>query len=180
MNTTHQLPKVTLDHNCLIHIKQNTSIGVHIRSLINRQDYEFHVVNVGASEMCANLEYASNYEAFEKFLNKIDLANHLRLSPMFIWDFSYWDNCIDADDSMVKLSEDIAHILFNEPHQSNSHRVSEKKLRNRLCDIHTMWCHIHYRNNVFLTTDKNFMKVSKKNRLINIGANSILHPYDLL
>jgi hypothetical protein len=179
MSITNQAIRITLDHNCLIHISQNTNIGTHIRTLLNQPDYAFSIVNVGASERCINQDYSNNYESFQKFLNSIGLEGLPRLDPMFIWDFSYWDHCIFVDDLMVKLSEDISHILFNKKSKNSTMFISEKKQRNRLCDIQTMWCHIYYNNDIFLTTDNNFMKISKINRLFNIGAKQIIHPYDL-
>ena len=175
----NQTVKITLDHNCLIDLKQSNNIGVHIRTLLTNTNFEFYIVNVGASEMCENREFANNYETFEAFLKSINLAHLPRLDPLFIWDFSYWDHCIYAEEPTVKLSEDISKVLFNTHSQPTSSK-DLKKWRNSLCDIQTMWCHIYYGNDIFLTTDNNFMKISKINKLINIGAKNLCHPLNLL
>lgn len=54
-----------------------------------------------------------------------------------------------------------------------------RKWLNRICDVHGMWCHIYHGNDVFLTTDSNFMKETKRPQLIALGAGSICHPQDL-
>jgi hypothetical protein len=47
------------------------------------------------------------------------------------------------------------------------------KWLNRLCDAHSLWCHIHYKNELFLTSDGNFMKKTKLPRLLALGAGRI-------
>jgi hypothetical protein len=52
----------------------------------------------------------------------------------------------------------------------------EATWRNHKCDVLAMWCHIHYGGDVFVTTDRNFMKASKQQRLEALGAREIQTP----
>ncbi|OOC53597.1 hypothetical protein NOSIN_07095 [Nocardiopsis sinuspersici] len=54
--------------------------------------------------------------------------------------------------------------------------IVERKWRNRRLDVEAMWCHIHYEGDVFVTTDDNFFKETKKPQLLALGARSILTP----
>ena len=49
---------------------------------------------------------------------------------------------------------------------------------NQLCDVHTLWCHIHYGCDVFVTMDRNFYKVTKRQALADLGAKRIIRPVE--
>ena len=51
--------------------------------------------------------------------------------------------------------------------------------RNRLCDVLTMWCHLKYKNDVFLTNDPNFKKQTKLPPLLKLGAGQICAPGEM-
>ncbi len=52
----------------------------------------------------------------------------------------------------------------------------EREWRRDKCDVLSLWCHIWYQGDVFVTADKNFHKATKKPALIKLGAKSILRP----
>ena len=54
-----------------------------------------------------------------------------------------------------------------------------RKWLNKMCDVQSMWCHIHNGNDLFVTTDRNFRKKSKLPKLVKLGAGCIVHPNDL-
>lgn len=176
--------KITLDHNCIIHLENRTDIGRKVEEIVVNQNNQCFVVNIGASEMRQNGIVPEHYERFEELLNFARIAYLPRLDPMGIFDVTFWDRCVFADDEMIKLSDDIEAILF--PNQRTADIAGAaidspegRKWLNRLCDVHTMWCHIKYGNEVFLTTDSNFTKPTKLPRLIALGAGRICHPENL-
>ena len=85
---------------------------------------------------------------------------------------------------MIQLAEEIELALFG---ISKRIDISVEKIDspmgrkwlNRICDIHTMWCHIQNENDIFLTTDRNFKKETKAPKLIALGAGRICHPSEL-
>ena len=176
--------KFTLDHNCIINLENKTEIGSKIREIIFHEGNECFIVNIGASEMRERGVLPDHYEKFEELLKSAQIENLPRLHPMAMFDVTFIDRCILADDEMVKLSTDIEEILF--PNKLNIDitiegidALSRRKWLNRLCDVHTMWCHIYYRNEIFLTTDGNFKKQTKLPKLIDIGARHICHPNEV-
>ncbi|MGY0588423.1 MAG: hypothetical protein ACW7DY_22285 [Paraglaciecola chathamensis] len=176
--------KITLDHNCLINLANNTAVGRQVRKIVDSPETECFVVNIGASEMRERGVLPNHYDLFEKFLTGIGLYDLKRINPLAIIDVTYWDHSVRASDGSIELLNDIELILF--PNILDGNIADEgidskfgRKWLNRICDIHSMWCHINNGNDIFLTADKNFMKKTKLPHLIELGANSIMHPNDV-
>ncbi len=176
--------KITLDHNCIIHLANRTGIGARIRGIVSNEANECFVVNIGASEMREKGVLPDHYEKFEELLGLARIADLPRLNPMMILDVTFWDKCVLADDAMIKLAADLEHVLFGKARKidiaiegldSSAGRI----WLNRLCDVHSMWCHIYSKNDVFLTTDGNFTRETKMPKLIALGAGRICHPHTL-
>ena len=102
---------------------------------------------------------------------------------MLRWDISFWDHAVWFDDAMVKLSHDIETALFGAPLSglppTGLDSPDGKKWLNRTCDATSIWCHIHYKNDIFLTNDGNFMKQTKLPKLLALGAKRICRPGEL-
>lgn len=175
--------KLTLDHNCVIDLVKQTATGAFVRNAAENPAHQCLVVNIGASEMRARGVEAGRYDKFEELLTEAGIPHLSRLDPMGMWDITFWDRCVWADDNTVKLSDEIETILFGAkltgmpPGGIDS--PEGKKWLNRLCDAHSLWCHIHYKNDVFLTSDANFTKETKLPRLLAIGTGRICSPQDL-
>lgn len=52
----------------------------------------------------------------------------------------------------------------------------DRKWKNAKCDVLAIWSHAFRKRQVFVTTDRNFHKTSKKSRLIGLGAGRIETP----
>jgi hypothetical protein len=173
--------KITLDHNCIINLMNPTDIGTRISAILSNKNNKCFVVNIGASEMRKKGVRPDHYEKFEELLELAGIANLPRLNPMMIWDVTFWDRCVWADDGMIKLAADIDNILFGKAQKvdivlEGLDSSAGRKWLNRLCDVHSMWCHIFYKNDVFLTTDVNFLRETKMPKLIALGAGRICPP----
>jgi hypothetical protein len=173
--------KITLDHNCVIHLVNQTTIGNKIRTIIDNKANECFVVNIGASEMLKRGVRPDHYEKFEELLKSAGISYLPRLNPMLILDVTFLDYCILADEAMIKLASDIENVLFGKAQQIDIASVGldshlGRICLNRLCDVHGMWCHIYNKNDLFLTTDGNFFKETKLPRLIKLGAGQICQP----
>lgn len=176
--------KITLDHNCIIHLENHTEIGARIKAIISDNRNQCFVVNIGASEMRDKGVRPDNYQGFEELLASAEIDHLPRLDPMLIFDVTFFDKCLWPDDAMQKLAQDIESALFGDATKINIETEgltspAQKKWLNRICDIHTMWCHIQSGNEVFLTTDKNFSKATKLPRLISLGVGKICSPDEL-
>jgi len=176
--------KITLDHNCIINLLNQTEIGSKVRAILDSRGHECFVVNIGASEMREKGVRPDHYGRFDELLSLAGIAHLHRLNPMIILDVTFWDRCILSDDAMVKLATGIENALFGETEKIDIVQVgldssTGRKWLNRLCDVHSMWCHIYYENDVFLTTDRNFTKETKMPRLVALGAGRICHPNEI-
>lgn len=169
--------KITLDHNCLINLSNNTIVGQKIREIVDSSAYECFVVNIGASEMRERGVVPDRYDLFEKFLEDISLSNLKKINPVGVYDVTFWDHCVYAGEQDMELLKNIELVLF--PNKLEQNTENKRKQLNRLCDIHSMWCHISSDNDIFLTSDKNFMKQTKRHKLINLGAKDIKSPEEL-
>ena len=184
MSIVRHKMKITLDHNCIINLANQTTIGKKMNAIVSNEENECFVVNIGASEMRQMGVRPDRYEKFEELLELAGIARLPRLNPMMILDVTFWDKCVWANEAMIKLSADIENILFGKAQkidivEEGLDSPAGRKWLNRLCDVHSMWCHINYDNDVFLTTDKNFSKETKLPKLIVLGANRICHPDSL-
>ena len=176
--------KITLDHNCILHLEQRTAVGSQIGSIIANSQNQCFVVNIGASEMQEKGVRPDCYDRFEELLLKLGIAHLPRLNPMLIFDVTFWDRCVYSDEKMIQLAKDIERVLFGNSKsivlaQDGLDSPNGKKWLNRICDVHTMWCHIQNGNDIFLTTDKNYLKETKYLRLVALGAGRICQPCDL-
>jgi hypothetical protein len=166
---------ITFDHNCLIHLENGGKEADAIRSILDDSNHQCYVVNVGASEMQRFGVRPDNYASFENFLKLIGAAQLPRLDPLGIWNVTFFDRCLYAGEADQKLLTAIQDILF--PVTLPEEEGDDRKALNRLCDALTLWCHISYKNDVFLTTDKNFLKSTKLPKLLKLGVGRICLPW---
>ena len=186
--------RVTLDHNCILSLENNDGHAEAIRTLIHLNDCQaIHlcVVGMGASELGRGRAFPGSFDEFRRRLLTIGLGSNIEvLAPMAYFDLTYWDNCVSADDSMEQLERRIHEILFHHVEfayvafcQSRGldptavfNTAETKTWRGAKCDVQTLWAHIWYHGDIFVTSDKNFHKATKKPRLQALGAGIIALP----
>lgn len=176
--------RITLDHNCVIHLENRTEIGGRVKGIVSDASNECFVVNIGASEMREKGVRPDQYEKFEELLVSAGIGHLPRLNPMMIWDVTFWDRCVWAEEDTIALATSIEAALFSEAKtiDISSESIGSPnwtKWLNRQCDIQGMWSHIQNRNAIFLTTDDNFTKETKLPKLLELGAGRVCHPYNI-
>lgn len=176
--------RITLDHNCIINLERRTEIGGLIEAIIKDPSNECFIVNIGASEMRERGVRPDKYERFEELLAAAGIDHLRRINPMFIFDVTFWDRCVWCSEETIQLAKDIESVLFANAQPIDIQKggidsPAGRKWLNRTCDIHSLWCHITSRNDVFLTTDGNFKKETKLPKLIELGADRICHPNEI-
>lgn len=176
--------KVTLDHNVIIDLANRTSNVDRIRKMLAAEDCQAYVVEIGASEMRQRGIRPERYDLFEQLLDDAGIRSLPRLTPMMIWDVTFWDHWVWSDDLMLNRAADIEQVLFGDASRIDlqvgiNDSKKFKKWLNRTCDVHTMWCHLHYANDVFVTSDRNFCKATKLTQLLEMGAGRICSPEEL-
>jgi hypothetical protein len=184
--------KVTLDHNCLIALENNESEAPYIKELIAMHDDKkvaVRVVGIGASERLNGGTYAANFDEFKKRIAAIGLAHVEILKPIGYFDITFWEWCVYGDEQTMQFERKIHEALFpdidfdyqafcqnHELDPSNSSKMGQQ-WRNKKCDVLTIWSHIFYGGDIFVTADiRAFLSETKKPRLIALGAGDILAP----
>lgn len=157
--------KLTLDHNVVIDFALNSPRIEKLREVLVTGTHQAHIVEIGASEMRQLGIKPDRYDLFEQLLAQGGLSDLPRLAPMMIWDVTFWDHSLWCDETMQGESREIERILFGDslPIDINEELENSPKLAdwlNRVCDVQSMWCHLHYKNDIFVTSDNNFHKAT--------------------
>jgi hypothetical protein len=176
--------KLTLDHNVVIDLANASANVTRLRQVLADDRHQAFIVEVGASEMRRRGIKPDRYDLFAQLLDDAGLGALPRLAPMMNWDVGFWDHCLWGDDEMAAEAKRIEDILFGESPPIDITGEPEDSPKwaswlNRMCDIQTMWCHLHYANDVFVTSDRNFSKATKLPRLLALGAGRICKPEEL-
>jgi hypothetical protein len=175
--------KLTLDHNVVIDLANGSLRVDRIRAALADASHHCFVVEIGASEMRQRGIMPGRYDLFEQLLQQAGIESLPRLAPMMIWDVTFWDHALWCDDQMAERAKQIDEVLFGESPAigppTDLDAPSAAAWLNRTCDVQTMWCHLHYQNDIFVTSDGNFHKATKLPRLLALGAKRIARPDEL-
>lgn len=182
------MTNVTLDKNCVIDLEEERSAAGDVTRLVELNDSGRICVclpAIMASEKLRDGTYRSNFAGFVEWLHSLGLAHLKLLYPPMYLDITFFGRSVLADES-DDLERKIHAVLFPDIDfnfcdycaarciEPNTGPVA--KWRNAKCDVLSMWCHIHYAGDVFVSSDENFHKAAKKPQLIALGAKAILRP----
>jgi hypothetical protein len=183
--------KLTLDTNCIVALDENREPAANsLRRLLAAHaagTAQLRLVANSASERQRTGPYLENFSQFQQRLADLDLDHLEILRPPATLDVAYRDQMVLLGDDELLLLERIHTALFpthpfelqnaiNATPPGSDPEAIERKWRNRRLDAEAMWCHIHYEGDVFVTTDDNFFKETKKPQLAALGAPLILTP----
>lgn len=184
---------ITLDTNCLIDIEEDRKNAVYLRQLIkwHRDKLNLRVVGISASERQPNGRIAKTFKEFKQKLSRIGLDHIEILKPMGYISICYIDWAILSDEKMLADEQSIHAILFPDMQFKYKDYCLKKQINpletqidwkwlNAKCDVQVLWSHIHYGGGIFVTSDNNFHKESKKPLLISLGVGDILKPKEAL
>jgi hypothetical protein len=182
--------QLTLDTNCIIDLEENRPSAMPLRELIEMCSagvLHLGVVGISASENLPGGGGAPTFAAFQEKVARVGLAAAEILKPMGIWGVTYWDWGLCADNAMEELAQQIHGVLFPESEYgyleycaARGIVVDEKAIdprwRNQRCDVLALWSHIHYRRDLFVTRDDNFLAPTKRQALEAMHAGTICSP----
>ena len=191
--------KLTFDHNLLIDLECNPGVP-ELRDLVGCHEtgrITICVSGIGGSERLKGRIYAENFSQFKDRVEKLSSRKFEILKPLGYWDITFYDWAIYVSDegADIQIEKKLHDVLFPETqycwqdfaHENGLNPENDwnyknflwQKWRNRKCDVLTMWCHIYYGNDIFVTNDEIFHK-QKKPELIALGAKRILNPSEAL
>jgi hypothetical protein len=184
--------KLTFDTNVLFDVYEERENKLYIDQLKWIHDIGKVQIRIAATSGAENSQDGTdvkNMSRFKELIHSIGFSNVEILNPIFYWDFSFYGHAIYGSEEMIDLESRIFHILFQDTsyeyrdfcalNNVDKDRLDPEWL-NKMCDTQIMWCHIHYDGDIFITNDKNFHKVTKKPKLIELGAKQIMRPKEAL
>ena len=186
--------RITFDTNCVIDIEESHSTAETLRRLIElatTNSITLCVPAIMASERAKNGVLAPSFAAFKIRLEAVGLEAAEILLPLGYWDITFFDYCLWPESDNKSLEPRIHDVLFPDipfswPDYCTKYQLAADAsfMRtgwlNAKCDVLALWSHIYHDGDVFVTSDRNFHKMSKRPRLKALGANSILYPSDAL
>lgn len=188
--TLSTMPNITLDINCIIDLEQGNARAAHLKRLLqmhNDEKINLRVVAISASERKPNGTYLSNLIEFRDRIAPLGLAELEILPTICYIGLSFVGHCLIGGDASSELERKIQSILFptieveystfcEKQGVDRDNPEARRKWRNSKCDVLALWSHIWHNGDIFITSDKNFHKKTKKVKLISLGAGRILRP----
>lgn len=183
---------ITVDTNILVDLEAAEPRVAAIQRLLDGagvNGVKLQLPAIIASERQPGGRYLDDFDAFLRRAVTVGFSEESLVSPIGCWGVTFWERCLWASEESVALERTIHTILFNNrPYECPEGLGSEFNAaaphpdyvswRNAKCDVLVMWCHLHYRGDVLVTTDANFHKATKKAALLALGANRIIRPDD--
>jgi hypothetical protein len=182
--------KLTFDWNCILDLDEDRSSAPCLQELLALHDQGKVVVRlvaVSASEKQQDGSYLHNFGAFQARLASLGLEHLELLKPPLYLDVGFLGWAVLSGEEIQALEQQIHRVLFpNQPfgwqecldkaEPGQDQEVLQREWRRNKCDVLSLWCHIWYEGDVFVTGDKNFQKATKKPALIKLGAKSVRRP----
>ncbi len=179
--------RFTLDHNCLIDLEEERPQAPFIRYVVGTARTGKHTICIPASAGAERLPDGSTAESFSIYharLERLGLAGAEILFPQMRLGMGFVGYGVVSGRELEALEKRIRQILFptisdsfrDHVDQAAGGRTAAGRWHNATLDVDAMWCHIHYGCDVFVTSDGNFLKDSKRSALIALGAKEIVRP----
>ena len=185
---------ITLDNNCIIDLEKNNTYAFPLRKLVemhNSQKINLRVTAISASEQRPDKTYVSHFSKFKHRLAVIGLGNVEILPTILYFGLGFYGHSLWGGGELDELERKIQGILFptieleyKDFCKKQGLKMDDKKAWSRWvnakCDVLALWSHIWYDGDIFVTTDQDFHKKTKKPKLIGLGAGKILRPVEAL
>ena len=183
------LMNVTFDTNCLIDLEEDRPAAEHLRHIVEQAAagrVTLRTVAISASERRPDGTYARNFSEFQEKVASVGLQDFESLPPLLVLDVTYLDHSLLGSDELSAQARRIHEVLFpDSPFDYTEYCADfgidpeandvDRKWKNRLCDTLALWAHLHSDGGVFVTSDENFHKQTKRNALAGLGA-EVLRP----
>ncbi|MBP2471137.1 hypothetical protein JOF53_000009 [Crossiella equi] len=184
-------PTFTLDTNCLIALEEERPEASAVRQLLARHRQGEAVVEFAATMAAETQTDGTVATSISSLLDRLAAASleHIELiRPVMVLDLVYLDWCVPASEGDDNLLRQIHEVLFPTPFDyrdavpdaldGEERSREESRWRNKRLDGLALHCHIRAGNHVFVTSDRNFTKATKRGPLAELGAAVILTPQD--
>lgn len=184
--------KVTLDRNCIIALENDEPEAPALRQLVafhNVGKISLRVTAISIAERERKGAPPQYIEEFKQRIEAIGLGTIEIFPTLAYLGLAIVGWCYPAGEETAVFERKIHEILFPTTEFSYTDYCKrlgidptedevDRKWRNRKCDVLTMWGHIRFEGDIFITSDRNFHRESRKPKLIALGAGQILTPQE--
>lgn len=178
------MKKLTMDTNCLLAVDNKEAGYEAIEKILNLHHAGNVDVRVVATTAAENILANPNpFEVFLALLKKTGFDRCEILKPLGRYNMYFYDHAVYASPEDERLENQVWEVLFPgispaSPEPGSPEAI--KRWNNKMCDCQMIHSHIKYGGEVFITQDQNFMKQSKINHLVALGAGVITTPEGFL
>lgn len=150
---------------------------------------KLRITAISASEQRPDKTYVSHFNDFKHRLAIIGLGKVEILNTILYVGLGFVGHSLVGGGKLEELERKIQRIMFptielqfKDFCQKRSLKLDDKKAWhrwvNKKCYVLTLWSHIWYEGDIFVTRDTNFHRKAEK--LIKLGAGKILTPVETL
>lgn len=189
------MPTFSLDTNCIVDIDEARPNAVFVKEILQaHRDGRANVAlaAISASERQKSGTPLQQFEEFKARLTKLGLDGLELLKPMAYWGVTFWgqSDWAEANPVAPNLESKIHEILFPDipflwqdfcrkhglDPVADFKTESARVWKNAKCDVQALWSHASRGRDVFVTSDGNFHKATKKPGLITLIGSRIETP----
>jgi hypothetical protein len=179
---------LTLDTNCLVDLAEGRPAGEEVMTLVGLHRagvIDLAITGISASERQQGGGYIRSFNEFRARLSALGVSDLTLLKPMAVVGVAFYDWAVYGSDEWDELRRSITSILFPglppypEYCLANGLDPSaefDPRYKNRMLDSLILHTHIIYDRDLFISSDDNFHKETKRPRLEALGAKRILTP----
>ena len=170
--------RLTLDAQCLTDLENRTGqtaaiwelIALHRAGLI-----QLFVSAIAPAEDPAGKAAPENDRPLEDRLEALGINDLPSVLPTGQNEMSFWGAAVYKDEN-DRLAEKISRVV----HSTVDTLFLNRRARNVLCDVEGLAAHIRSGHDIFVTSSQHFLKDSRRQPLLALGAQHILTPEDAL
>jgi len=184
----------TLDTNCVIAVADARPEAQAVLDLVRAHELgtiSVALVAISASERQKDGTTLNSFTHFKDRLAALGLGQLELLKPLAYFDIGYFDWCLLSGDESIAVERQIHEVLFpgipfRWPDYCATKGIAPESSsvgtswRNAKCDVQAYWSHVHHERQIFVTSDSNFHKESKRIPLLNKFGGGIATPVEAI
>jgi len=170
--------RLTLDTQCLTDLENSTGQTAAIWELITLHragQIQLFVSAISPAEAPRGKVAPETDRQFEDRLKALGINDLPSVLPTGRSEMSFWGAAVYGDDN-DRLAEKIGSVV----HSTVDTLFLASRARKVLCDVEALAAHIRSGHDIFVTSNSHFLKDSRRQPLLALGARDILTPEEAL
>ena len=170
--------RLTLDTHCLTELENRSGQTTAIWELITLHragQIQLFVSAISPAENPPGTAAPENDRQLEDRLKALGINDLPSVLPTGRNEMSFWGAAVYGDDN-DRLAEKIRSVL----HSTVDTLFLTSRARTVLCDVEGLAAHIRSGHDIFVTSNSHFLKDSRRQPLLALGARDILTPEEAL